>query len=72
MKLSKTSSTYYDEDECIFIKNPKQAAFYILNESKLIDLFSNDELELVYVFLKIDHEKCGEMWRDRKESNLIE
>lgn len=56
-----TGKTYIDED-CVFFRNYIQAASYISWGAKLIDVFTDSQCKLVFVFSKLDHAKYRDRW----------
>lgn len=66
--ISGITGMAYDEEECVFFRNPKQSAYYIYRSAKLVDVFSGEDLKLVFVFTKADHDKYKMDWANREHS----
>lgn len=66
MVVSDITGTLYDESDCVFFRNYIQAAYYMEWGCKLIDLFTDSEHKLVFVFLKADHKKYIDKWIKQK------
>lgn len=56
-----TGQTYQDED-VVFFRNLYQSSFYIFNGAKLIDIYCDKNMKLVFVFLKKDHYYLRKKW----------
>lgn len=70
-KSDVTGKTYQDE-ECVFFRNYLQAAKYISWGAKLIDIFTDSQEKLVFVFSKNDHCKYKVRWIERKKELGLE
>ena len=55
----------YEDEDCVFFRNPVQSAYYVFKNAKLIDIFVDSKLQFVFVFSKADHEKLKLEWRER-------
>lgn len=75
ISISELTGEYYQDEDCVFFRNPVQSAFYYFNSAKLIDLFVDGHMKFVYVFSKKDHDRLKMSWkhsnvaRDRDENN---
>ena len=59
-----TGKVYYDED-MVFFRNYIQAAAYLSYGAELIDLFTDSNMKLVFIFSRKDHEKYKNKWNQR-------
>lgn len=64
--LSNITHKYYINEDCVFYRNPVQAAYFVFRGAKLVDLFVNDKLLFTFVFRKEDHERLKHEWRLRE------
>lgn len=69
---SDTTGLWYDSEDCVFFRNYVQAAFYISWGCKLIDIFTDSNTKLVFVFTKEDHKKYIDRWMKQKVSDSSE
>ena len=65
---SELTNQLYDEDDCVFFRNPLQSAFYRENGANLIDIFTRDG-KWVWVFSRKDHNLLRSKWKERREEN---
>ena len=67
MDKSALTGLYYNESDMVYFRNTLQSAFYVFHGAVLQDLFVDDKMHFVYVFLKTDHNKLKMLW---KNSNI--
>jgi len=66
MKIkSRISSELYEAENCVFLKNPTQAALYLKHELNLIDCFW-DNGKICFVFDKCESRPFYKMWNEHK------
>lgn len=65
---SEITGEYYEDEEVVFFRNYIQSAYYIEWGAKLIDIFTDSNHKLVFVFTKIDHDKYKLKWGSKKNS----
>ena len=68
--LSNITHEYYTNEDCVFFRNILQSAKYMSWGATLIDLFTDSEDKLVFVFLKSDHEKYKLRWGSTKVKTI--
>lgn len=68
MTISDITGISYEENDCVFFRNYVQAAHYISWGAKLIDVFTDSDCKLVFVFLKEDHIKYRDIWGTKKQN----
>lgn len=68
--MSEITKITYEDEDCVFFRNPTQSAFYKSWGAKLIDLFVDNQKRWVWVFLKKDHEKLKARWKTAEENNM--
>ena len=54
---------YYDTEDTVRIRDPKQQRLYIKHGAKVVDLFYDDII--VYVFNKVDTFELYKKWKER-------
>ena len=64
---SEITGIYYEDEMCVFYRNYIQAAYYIEWGAKLVDIFTDSNHKLVFVFYRSDHEKYIERWKLTQE-----
>lgn len=62
LQISELNGEKYDDSDCVFFRNPTQAAHYLFWGAKLVDLFVGGDMKIVYVFLKKTHNKLKYRW----------
>lgn len=62
--VSEISGKEYESDDTFCFGNAKQSAAYCLWGARLIDLIATDEMRWVFVFLKSDHFKYRDRWKN--------
>lgn len=65
--VSDVTGKMYDPEECVFFRNAKQSASYMLWGATLIDIFADSSKQLVFVFTKADHAKYRDRWNSYRE-----
>ena len=66
--VSEVTGIEYEAEDCVFFRNYIQAAHYISWGAKLVDMFTDNQIKLVFVFTKDTHNKLKARWGN-KESN---
>jgi hypothetical protein len=66
MTKSDITGLWYEEADCVFFRNYVQSAHYISWGAKLLDVFTDSECKLVFVFSKEDHNRVKKRWNERK------
>lgn len=68
--ISDITGKSYEAEDCVFFRNTLQSAKYMSWGATLIDLFTDSEDKLVFVFLKSDHEKYKLRWGSTKVQTI--
>lgn len=66
---SEITGLLYEDEECVFFRNYVQSAYYIEWGARLIDIFTDRDHKLVFVFYKEDHKKYFDRWINQKKEN---
>lgn len=64
---SEVTGILYENEDCVFFRNYIQAAYYIEWGCPLIDIFTDGQHKLVFVFYRSDHDKHIVKWIERKK-----
>lgn len=59
-----TTGITYEAEDCVFFRNTLQSAYYVFCGARLVDLFVDDKMRFVFVFLKEDHERLKLLWKN--------
>lgn len=63
MKSISITGISYEDEDCVFFRNTLQSSFYMFHGAKLVDIFVDDKMRMVYVFTKTDHERLKMLWK---------
>lgn len=62
-EYSEQFERYYETEDTVLIKDPKQQRLYIKHGAKLVDLFYSNDI-VIYVFYKKDTWELYQKWKD--------
>jgi len=65
--ISDTTGKRYEPESCVFFKNAKQSASYVLWGATLLDVFPTSDKIFVFVFSKEDHDRYRKKWNNYGE-----
>lgn len=63
---SDITGLFYEDEDCVFFRNCVQSAFYIFKGAKLVDIFVDDKMKIVFVFKREDHKRLIKDWIEHK------
>lgn len=66
MIKSEITGQWYDPDEMVFYKNPLQSAYMLEWGEKLVDIFTDSDHRLIFVFTRDSHRRCIDKWMKQK------
>lgn len=66
---SDVTGIIYEEEDCVFFRNLHQCAFYVDHNAKIIDVFTDGDGKLVFVFDRKEHNELIKLWVANKEEN---
>ena len=69
---SELTGAYYEDEEHVFFRNYVQAAHYLSWGATLVDLFTDSDTKLVFVFSKETHNLLKDKWGIKKEQKFKE
>jgi len=58
----------YEDTDCVYIVNPRQAYCYLNNSAVLYDIFCGRDYRLVFVFNKNETKELKRLWDEHKLS----
>lgn len=67
LEFSDVTGKIYESEDCVFFRNIVQSAFYVHNNAKIIDVFTDSKGKLVMVFLRKEHDELINKWLDNKK-----
>lgn len=66
--ISDVTGIRYENEDAVFFRNYRQAAKYISWNAKLLDIFTDSNDKLVFVFERETHNKLIKRWLALNES----
>ena len=66
---SDVTGIVYEAEDCVFFRNLHQCAFYIDHHAKIIDVFTDGDGKLVFVFDRKQHNELIKLWVANKGEN---
>ena len=68
--ISDVTGIEYEMEDVVFFRNLYQSSFYIDNNATIVDVFTDSNKKLVFVFWRNQHENLIKLWlKNRKEDN---
>jgi hypothetical protein len=67
--ISDVTGIRYENEDAVFFRNYRQAAKYISWNAKLLDIFTDSNDKLVFVFERKTHNKLIKRWLALNESD---
>lgn len=64
---SDVTGAKYEPESCVYFKNAKQSASYVLWGARLLDVIPTSDKIFVFVFSKDDHDKYKIKWKNHEE-----
>lgn len=72
-EISDVTGITYELEDVVFFRNLYQSSFYIDHNATIVDVFTDSNGKLVFVFYRDQHENLIKLWLDnKKESNKDE
>lgn len=69
--ISDVTGIRYQDEDVVFFRNYKQAAKYISWNAKLLDLFTDSNDKLVFVFERETHNRLIKKWLALKDKETV-
>ena len=71
--ISDVTGITYENEDVVFFRNLYQSSFYIDNNATIVDVFTDGNKKIVFVFWRDQHEKLIKLWlENKKEDNKQE
>lgn len=68
--ISDVTGIEYEMEDVVFFRNLYQSSFYIDHNATIVDVFTDSNKKLVFVFWRNQHENLIKLWLENKrESN---
>lgn len=68
--ISDVTGIEYEMEDVVFFRNLYQSSFYIDHNATIVDVFTDSNKKLVFVFWRNQHENLIKLWlKNRKEDN---
>jgi hypothetical protein len=64
--ISDVTGITYENKEVVYFRNLYQSTFYIDNNATIVDVFTDGNKKLVFVFWRDQHEKLIKLWLENK------
>lgn len=66
---SDVTGIFYENEDVVFFRNLYQSTFYIDHNATIVDVFTDGNKKLVFVFYRDQHEELIKLWLENKEKN---
>ena len=70
--LSDVTGIYYENEDVVYFRNLYQSTFYIDHNATIVDVFTDSNKKLVFVFWRDQHEKLIGLWLENKNNDKEE
>lgn len=67
--ISNVTGICYESEDVVFFRNLYQSTFYIDHNAAIVDVFTDGNKKLVFVFWREQHEKLIKLWLANKNDN---
>lgn len=68
--ISDVTGIEYEMEDVVFFRNLYQSSFYIDHNATIVDVFTDSNKKLVFVFWRNQHEDLIKLWlKNKKEDN---
>lgn len=64
---SDVTGILYENEDVVFFRNLYQSTFYIDHNATIVDIFTDSNKKLVFVFYRDQHEKLIKLWLENKK-----
>ena len=66
--VSDVTGICYENEDVVFFRNLYQSSFYVDNNATIVDVFTDGNKKLVFVFWREQHEKLIKLWLENKSN----
>ena len=67
--ISDVTGISYEIEDVVLFRNLYQSTFYIDNNATIVDVFTDSNKKLVFVFWRDQHEKLIKLWLENKKDD---
>ncbi len=67
--VSDVTGIQYELEDVVFFRNLYQSTFYIDHNATIVDVFTDSNKKLVFVFWREQHEDLIKLWLENKKEN---
>lgn len=67
--ISDVTGIEYEMEDVVFFRNLYQSSFYIDNNATIVDVFTDSNKKLVFVFWRNQHEDLIKLWLKNKKED---
>lgn len=64
--VSDVTGITYENEDVVFFRNLYQSTFYIDHNATIVDVFTDSNKKLVFVFYRDQHEELIKLWLENK------
>ena len=66
--ISDVTGIEYEMEDVVFFRNLYQSSFYIDHNATIVDIFTDGNKKLVFVFWRNQHEDLIKLWLENKSN----
>lgn len=67
--ISDVTGIEYESEDVVFFRNLYQSAFYVDHSATVVDVFTDGNKKLVFVFWRDQHENLIKLWLENKKED---
>lgn len=67
--MSDVTGITYEVEDVVFFRNLYQSTFYIDHNATIVDVFTDSNKKLVFVFWRNQHEELIKLWLENKKDD---
>lgn len=67
--ISDVTGICYESEDVVFFRNLYQSSFYIDHNATIVDVFTDGNKKLVFVFWRNQHENLIKLWLENKRED---
>lgn len=67
--ISDVTGICYENEDVVFFRNLYQSSFYVDHNATIVDVFTDSNKKLVFVFWRDQHEKLIKLWLENKKDD---
>ena len=70
--ISNVTGIEYESEDVVFFRNLYQSSFYVDHNATIVDVFTDGNKKLVFVFWRHQHEDLIKLWLENKKEDKEE